>query len=63
MGMLNLLSMFCPELWKLLNPIYDLNRKGRPFIWGKEQQDPFEEIKCRLIKPPVDKTTSFTYAK
>ena len=28
-------------------------RKGRPFIWVKEQQDSFEEIKCRLIKPPV----------
>ena len=42
----------CPELQKLLKPIYDLTRKGRPFIWGKEQQDSFEEIKCRLIKPP-----------
>ena len=28
-------------------------RKGRPFVWGKEQQDSFEEIKCRLVKPPV----------
>ena len=28
-------------------------RKGRPFVWGKEQQDSFEEIKCRLIRPPV----------
>ena len=27
--------------------------KGRPFNWGKEQQDSFEEIKRRLIKPPV----------
>ena len=53
MGMVNFLSMFCPELQKLLKPIYDLTRKGRPFIWGKEQQDSFEEIKCRLIKPPV----------
>ena len=44
--------MFCPELQKLLKPIYDLTRKGRPFIWGKEQQDSFEEIKCRLIKNP-----------
>ena len=52
-GMVNFLSMFCPELQKLLKPIYDLTRKGRPFIWGKEQQDSFEEIKCRLIKPPV----------
>ena len=52
-GMVNFLSMFCPELQKLLKPIYDLTRKGRPFIWGKEQQDSFEELKCRLIKPPV----------
>ena len=52
-GMVNFLSMFCPELQKLLKPIYDLTRKGRPFHWGKEQQDSFEEIKHRLIKPPV----------
>ena len=30
-----------------------MTRKGQPFIWGKEQQDLFEEIKCRLIKSPV----------
>ena len=52
-GMVNFLSMFCPELQKLLKPIYDLTRKGRSFIWGKEQQDSFEETKCRLIRPPV----------
>ena len=52
-GMVNFLSMFCQELQKLLKPIYDLTRKGRQFHWGKEQQDSFEEIKCRLIKPPV----------
>ena len=52
-GVVNFLSMFCPELQKLLKPIHDLIRKGRPFNWGKEQQDSFEEIKCRLIKPPV----------
>ena len=52
-GMVNFLSMFCPELQRLLKPIYDLTRKGRPFNWGKEQQDLFEEIKCRLIRPPV----------
>ena len=51
-GVVNFLSMFCPELQKLHKPIYDLTRKGRPFNWGKEQQDSFEEIKCRLIKPP-----------
>ena len=52
-GVVNFLSMFCPELQKLLKPIYDLTRKGRPFHWGKDQQDSFIEIKCRLVKPPV----------
>ena len=52
-GVINFLSMFCPDLPKLLKPIYDLTRKGRPFLWGKEQQDSFTEIKCRLINPPV----------
>ena len=49
-GVVNFLSMFSPELQK---PIYDLTRKGRPFHWGKEQQDSFIEIKCRLVKPLV----------
>ena len=51
--MVNFLSMFCPELQKLLKPIYDLTRKGRQFIWGEEWQIAFEEIKCRLARPPV----------
>ena len=52
-GMVNFLSMFCPELKKLLKPIYDLMRKSRQFVWGKECQNAFEEIKHRLIKSPV----------
>ena len=30
-----------------------MTRKGRPFVCKKEQQDSFEDIKGRLIKPPV----------
>ena len=52
-GMVNFVSIFCPELQRLLKPIYDLTRKGRQFIWGKEQQEAFKEIKQRLQKPPV----------
>ena len=52
MGMVNFLSMFCLELQKLLKPIYNLTRKGRPFIWG-EQQEAFEDIKRRLVSAPV----------
>ena len=52
-GMVNFVSMFCPELQKLLKPIYDLTKKGKPFLWEKEQQEAFEEIKKRMLKPPV----------
>ena len=52
-GVVNFLSMFCPEQKKLLKPIYDLTKKVRLFHWGKEQEDSFAEIKCRLMKPPV----------
>ena len=52
-GVVNFLSMFCPELQKLLKPIYGLTSEGRSFHWGKEQTDSFIEIKSRLVKPPV----------
>ena len=52
-AVVNFLRMFCPELQNLLNLIYDLMRKGRQFIWGKEQQNAFEEIKHRLIRPSI----------
>ena len=34
-GVVNFLSMFCPELQKLLKPIYDLTRKGKTILLGK----------------------------
>ena len=43
-GMVNFLSIFCPELQKLLKPIYGLTRKGRLFVWGEEQQIALEEV-------------------
>ena len=38
MGMANFLSMFCSELQKLLQPIYDLTRKGSQFVWEKNSK-------------------------
>ena len=32
-GMVNFVSIFCPELQKLLKPIYDLTKKGKQFLW------------------------------
>ena len=50
---MNFVSIFYTELQKLLKPIYELTKKGRPFVWGEEEQKAFEEIKNRLQKPPV----------
>ena len=52
-SVVNFVSIFCPGLQKLLKPIYELTKKGRPFVWGEEQQKAFDEIKSRLPKPPV----------
>ena len=52
-GMVHFLSMFCPELQKLLKLINNLTRKGRQSIWGEEQQNVFKELKCRIIRPPI----------
>ena len=52
-SVVNFVSIFCPELQKLLKPIYELIKKGRPFVWGDEQQKAFDEIKSRLLKPPI----------
>ena len=57
-GVVNFLSMFCPELQKLLKPIYDLTRKEKPFYWGKEQQDSFEKNKAQ-----IDATSGVAHAK
>ena len=54
------------ELQKLLKPIYELVKKGRPFVWGDEQQKAFDEIKSRLLKPPIlsipDRRGRFLYS-
>ena len=50
-GMVNFVSIFCPELQKLLKPIYDLTRKDKQFVWGVEQQSAFEDVYCKMIIP------------
>ena len=52
-GVVNYLSLFCPDLQKLLKSIVELTRKGRPFIWGDAQENAFREVELRLTNPPV----------
>ena len=52
-GFVNYLSLFCPDLQILLRPIVELTRRERPFVWGKEQETAFIEVKKRLTNPLV----------
>ena len=52
-GVVNYVSLFCPHLQKLLAPIYDLTRKGRPFVWTKSHLENFDKIKKQMASPPV----------
>ena len=52
-GVVNYLFLFCPDLQTLLKPIVELTRKGRPFVWGQEQEKVFKEVRLRLTSPPV----------
>ena len=56
-SVVNFVSIFCPELQKLLKPIHELTKKGRPFVWGDEQQKVFDGIK------KVAKTPNFKHAR
>ena len=40
-GVVNYLSLFCPDLQKLLKPIVELTRKDRPFMWGRSTRESF----------------------
>ena len=55
-GVVNYLSLFCPDLQKLLKPIVELTRKGRPFIWGERES--FQRSQTEVKESP-----SFTFAK
>ena len=58
-GFVNHLSLFCPDLQILLKPIVELTHKERPFVWGKEQEAAFIEVK-KTDKSP---STAFTKSR
>ena len=62
-GMVNFVSMFCPELQKLLKPTYYLTRKGRPFLWERNKMTHLRKSKaeCRNLQfsvCPIEKADS-----
>ena len=52
-GMVNFLSSFLPNLWKLLITVYDFQKKAKKFKWTDKAEKAFNEIKKLLVSPPV----------
>ena len=52
-GVVNYLSLFCPDLQTLLKSIVELTRKARPFVWGQEEERTLKKVKSRSTNPPV----------
>ena len=45
--------MVFPNFQRLFKLIYDFTKKSRSFIWTKFDQEAFEKINSKLLKPPV----------
>jgi hypothetical protein len=47
------LPRLVPNFAAIANPLTELTRKDRPFVWGPCQHKAFEEMKDRLCTTPV----------
>jgi hypothetical protein len=53
MGMIGFYSRFIPKYGEVASVLYDLTKKGVPFVWGEEHQAAFETLKRALCEAPV----------
>jgi hypothetical protein len=52
-GLASFYRRLVPNFAAIANPLTELTRKDRPFVWGSCQQKAFEEMKDRLCTTPV----------
>ncbi|XP_048251534.1 uncharacterized protein LOC125379302 [Haliotis rufescens] len=52
LGLANYHRVFIKDYAKMAVPLYNITGK-KPFNWGREQQEAFEELKEALMTPPV----------
>ena len=53
LGLCSYYRKFIPNFSNISAPLTALNEKGRPFVWGDEQQKAFVELKNRLVTTPI----------
>ncbi|KAJ1423041.1 Ribonuclease H domain [Sesbania bispinosa] len=53
LGKLGYIRRFIPALGELISPLRELLKEKTPFVWGKTQQESFEQIKQVITSPQV----------
>ena len=60
LGFVNYLAKFLPRLSGIAHPIRELTTKNRSFVWSKQHDEAFEEIKTLVTRHPVLKYYDMT---
>jgi len=53
LGVASWYRRFVPDFAIIVKPLNDLLRKRNKWVWTKEHQTAFEEVKARLVAHPV----------
>jgi hypothetical protein len=53
LGLAGYYQKFIEGFFKIANPMTSLLEKGREFKWDEKYQDSFDQLKKRLMSPPV----------
>ncbi|CAI7876215.1 unnamed protein product [Closterium sp. NIES-53] len=53
LGFVNYVRRFIPNMAGITGPLTDLLHKDKNFVWGKEAEAAFQELKNFLVSPPV----------
>ena len=53
MGTCGYFRSFVKDFSSIASPLYNVMKKGIPFVWTKECQEAFEELKTKLVSEPV----------
>ncbi len=53
LGLAGWYHKFVQDFSKIAQPLNDLKKKGRPFVWSHDCQHAFEQLKSTLSSPPI----------
>jgi hypothetical protein len=59
MGLVGYYRRFIPQMATIASPLYQLFKKGVPWVWGNKQQSAMVELKQKLTSPPLMRLPDF----